>query len=82
MPVKTGGVISAVHVTVLDTLDVLPHASIALNVLVCERLHPALSTGPSLNVSVGVLHASEAVAPSSAAVIEAAAGLQLRFTVA
>ena len=80
--INKGGVLSTNQFTVLDTVDVLPHASIALNVLVCVRLHPLLITDPSLNVSVGVLHASDAEAPSSAAVIEDDAGLQPRFTVA
>ena len=80
MPVKTGGVTSAVHITVLDTVDVWPHASIALNVLVCARLHPLLTTAPSVNVTVGALHTSDAVAPSSAANIKTDAGLQPRFT--
>ena len=39
---KTGGVLSSVQVTVLDAVDVLLHASFAVNVLVCERLHPSL----------------------------------------
>lgn len=34
IPVKTGTVLSAVHVTVLDVVEVLPHASIAVKVLV------------------------------------------------
>ena len=61
-------------------MEKLPHASIAVNVLVCVRMHPLVNTAPSLFVIVGVLHASDAVAPSSAPVIEAAAGLQPRFT--
>jgi hypothetical protein len=40
--VITGGVRSAVHVTVLDAVAVLPQASLAVNVLVCEREHPVL----------------------------------------
>ena len=75
MPVKTGGVRSSVHVAVLDIVAVLPHASLAVKVLVCERLQPLLTTGPSLDMYDGTLHASVAVAPSSAAVIALALGL-------
>ena len=39
---NTGGVISAVHVTVLDIVAVLPHASVAVNVLVLVLKHPLL----------------------------------------
>ena len=75
-----GGVTSCVHVTVLDTVDVLLHPSFAVNVLVCERSHPSLCTLPSLNVSVGAPHASLADAPPNAPVISLAKGLQPRFT--
>jgi len=37
-----GGVTSNVHVTVRDAVAVLPQASVAVNVLVCEREHPLL----------------------------------------
>jgi len=40
--VITGGVMSNVHVAVRDVLAVLPQASVAINVLVCEREHPLL----------------------------------------
>jgi hypothetical protein len=79
--VNTGGVLSVNQFTVLDIVDTLAQPSIAVNVLVCERLHPLLITAPSLNVSVGVLQASVAVAPSSAADIETPVGLQPRFIV-
>ena len=73
---KTGGVISAVHVTVLAAVDVLVHASIANQDRVCERLHPLLTTGPSLGVIVVMLrHASLAVAVPNAALISDASGL-------
>ena len=52
--VITGAVLSADHVIVLDAVAVLPHASIAVNVLVCERPHPLLTTGPSDEV-VGII---------------------------
>ena len=50
--VKTGGVTSAIHVAVRDAVAVLPQASAAVHVLVCERLHQLLTTGPSDDVSV------------------------------
>ena len=61
--------------TDLDTVEKLPHASIAVNVLVCVRLQPLLNTAPSLIITVGVLHASDAAADPSAAVIAPADGL-------
>ena len=73
-----GGVKSCVHVTVLDIVTVFVHPSVAVKVLVCERLHPLLWTLPSLNVTVGAPHASLADAPPNAAVISLAAGLQPR----
>jgi uncharacterized protein YqgV (UPF0045/DUF77 family) len=38
--VIVGGVRSLVHVIVDDAVAVLPQASVAVNVLVCERRHP------------------------------------------
>jgi hypothetical protein len=38
--VIVGGVRSAVHVIVEEAVAVLPQASVAVNVLVCERIHP------------------------------------------
>ena len=75
-PVKAGGLLSDVHVIVLDAVDVLPHASLAVNVLVCERLQLLLWTDPSLVDSVVGPHASVAVADPSALLISDAAGLQ------
>ena len=72
----TGAVISAVHVTVLESVAVLPQASVAINVLVCDLLHDVLTILPSLELTVGVPHASVAVAEPSAALIAAAVGLQ------
>ena len=46
--VRVGPVLSSVHVTVLDAVVVLPHASMALKVLVCERPQLVLWTVPSL----------------------------------
>ena len=70
-----GGVRSLVHVTVLDAVDVLPHASFAVKVLVCVRTHPLLVTLPSLRVNVGPLQASLAVAVPNAALMSLAKGL-------
>jgi hypothetical protein len=74
--VIVGGVTSTVHVTVCEVEDVLLHASIAVQVLVCDLLHDALIMGPSFVVTVGVLQASVAVAEPSAALIAAEVGLQ------
>src|SRR5688500_762078 len=79
--VSTGAVTSAVHVTVLDAIEVLPQKSLAVNVLVCERLHPLLLTGPSLEDTVGVPQASVAVAVPSALLISLATGLHPRVVV-
>ena len=74
--VITGAVISAVHVTVLVSVAVLPQPSIAINVLVCDLEQPVDVIGPSLDDTVGVPQASVAVALPSAALIAAAEGLQ------
>ena len=76
---NTGGAMSSVHVTVLPTEDVLPHASDATNLLVCDRLHPVLFIAPSDCVTLAAPHASVAVAEPSAAVIAAGAGLHPKF---
>lgn len=60
--VSVGGVTSSVHVAVRQAVDVLPHASVAVNVLFCERKQPLLPTEPVDEVTVGVPHASVAVA--------------------
>ena len=59
----------------------LPHASLAVNVRVCEAEHEVVDTLPSVNVMVAVLHPSEAVALPSAALISEAVGLQPRVLV-
>src|SRR5688572_15529224 len=79
--VITGAVRSAVHVTVLDAVEVLPQKSLAVHVLVCERLHPLLVTLPSLEDTVGTPQASVAVAVPSALLISLAAGLHPRVFV-
>ena len=71
----TGAVTSTVHVAVLVATDVLPQASVATNVLVCMRRHPSLIILPVDDVTVGVPHASVAVAAPSAASIAAELGL-------
>ena len=58
---------SLVHLTVLDVVDVLLQASLAINVLVLERSQPVLCTVPSLEVIVTAPHASVAVAVPSEA---------------
>ena len=76
--VITGGVTSAIHLTVRDIVAVLPQASLAVNVLTCALLHPLEVTGPSAEVIVTAPQASVAVAvPSDPA---GSAGLQPRFT--
>jgi len=69
-----GGVTSAVHVIVLDVVALLPQASVAVHVLVCDLTHVPL-TGPSLVVTVGVPQASVAVAVPRAPLIVAVDGL-------
>ena len=62
---KVGAILSSLHVTVLEIVDVLPQASIAVNVLVSERLQTLLTTEPSDEVIVTAPHASVAVAVPS-----------------
>ena len=73
--VIVGAVLSAVHVIVLAAVAVLPHASLTVNVLVCEREHVLLVILPSLEVIVVLPHASVAVALPNAALISPADGL-------
>jgi uncharacterized membrane protein HdeD (DUF308 family) len=74
--VIAGPVTSAVHVAVLAAVEVLPHASIAVNVLVCEREQILVTIAPSINVTVGIPQASVAVAVPNAPSIVAVEGLQ------
>lgn len=60
----------------------LLQASVAVNVLICERLQPVLVMDPSLCDNVGVPHPSVAVAEPSAAVIADEVGLHPKFCVA
>ena len=55
---------------------VLPQASLAVNVLVCEALHEEVVIVPSVDVIVVVLQPSVAVAEPSAAEIADEVGLQ------
>ena len=72
-----GGVRSEIHLTVRDVVEVLRHPSVAVNVLVLERLQPS-ETAPSEEVIVTAPQASVAVAvPSEPSGL---AGLQPRFT--
>jgi hypothetical protein len=66
--VIVGGVLSVVHVTVLEAVAVLPQASVAVHVLVCDLAQVPL-TAPSTGVSVNVPQASVAVALPRAASI-------------
>ena len=75
--VITGGVLSLVHVTVLDAVAVLPQAFVAVHVLVCDLAHVPM-TGPSTGVRVKVPQPSVAVALPSAASIAAVDGLHPR----
>jgi hypothetical protein len=77
-PVNTGGVTSLVQLTVLVIVAELPQASIAVNVLTCERRQPLLVTAPSLDVTVGIPQPSVAEAEPSEVLISA--GLQPRVT--
>jgi Ni,Fe-hydrogenase III small subunit len=74
--VIAGPVTSAVHVAILAAVEVFPHASIAVNVLVCEREQILVTIAPSINVTVGVEQASVAVAVPNAPSIVAVEGLQ------
>ena len=61
---------------VLAVVAVLPQASLAVNVLVCETEHEVVDIGPSIAVIVAVLQPSVAVAEPRAASISEAKGLQ------
>src|SRR5262245_1205346 len=80
--ISHGGVVSSFHVTILHAVDILPHPSLAVNVLFCDRVHPLLETDPSLgDNTVAVLHPSVAVAVPNAALISEADGLQPKIVV-
>ena len=79
--VITGGFLSATHVMVLEVVAVLPQASTAVNVLVCDALQVVVDIVPSIAVIVAVLQPSVAVAEPRAASISEAEGLQPRVVV-
>jgi len=79
-PVNAGGIWSAVHLTVLVTVAVLPQPSTAMNVLVCEAEHEVVVIVPSVEVMVGAAQPSVAVAVPKAAAISEAEGLQPSIT--
>jgi hypothetical protein len=64
--VNTGGTKSEVHVKTWVQVAVLPHPSVAVYVLVCERKHPSVDIEPRADVIVGVPHSSVAVAAPGA----------------
>ena len=66
---------------VLAVVAVLPQASLAVNVLVCEALHVVVDIVPSIAVIVVVLQPSVAVAEPRAASISEEEGLQPRVVV-
>ena len=58
---NAGGVVSSVHVQVLEQVDEFKHTSVAVQVIVRERPHALVLTMlPAEQVTVGVLHASVA----------------------
>jgi hypothetical protein len=73
--VIVGAVTSTVHVAMREVVDVFPQASVAVNVLACERKQPLLCILPSFVVTVGVPQASVADALPSAALMAAVEGL-------
>lgn len=75
--VHTGAATSTVQVTVLVTVEMLPQASVEVNVLVCEEVHPVMTTAASVALTVTVPQLSVAVAEPSAAFICAADGLHV-----
>jgi hypothetical protein len=71
-----GGLGAFVQVTVVEAVAVLPHASMATKVLVCEAEQDVVDIAPSLAVTDAVPHPSEAVAVPKAVLISEADGLQ------
>ena len=80
--IMVGGLGTLVHVTVVEAVAVLPQASMAINVLVLEALQEVVDMAPSVEVIVGVLQPSVAVAVPRAAAISEAEGLQPRVVTA
>ncbi len=73
----TGSVLSLVKVMVCDAVPTLPHASVAVQVRVTEKLHPVPgASAPSAKVAVNpVEQLSVTLGVPKAAVICAAVGL-------
>src|SRR5437868_2595901 len=76
MAVITGGVTSKVHVTVLDEVEVLPQASVAVQIRVCDLSQPLLDAAPSFDNNIAAPQLSVAIALPRAASISAEIGLQ------
>src|SRR5436190_5399337 len=49
--VMVGAITSAVHVAVRDAVELLPQPSVAVHILVYERIHPVVPTAPSVDIS-------------------------------
>ena len=79
--VPMGDDVFSTHVTVLEAEAMLPHASVAVHVLVCERLHPINCIAPSATVALTGLQLSLANADPSAASMSPELGLQPRLSV-
>ena len=76
MLVNVGGILSSVHVTVLEVLLVFPHPSPTVNVLVRLREQDEVMISPSVGVIVVVPQPSVADAVPKAASMSEARGLQ------
>ena len=66
--VNTGGVTSTVQVNTCVQVDVFPHPSVAVYVLVCVLKHPSGITAPSDDVIPGVPQSSVAMAAPGAGI--------------
>jgi hypothetical protein len=77
-----GGLGAFVQVTVVEAVAVLPQASVATKVLVCDAEHDVVDIAPSLDVTDAVPQPSEAAAVPRAAAISEADGLQPRVVTA
>src|SRR6266516_6686816 len=76
--VIVGACVSLVKLIVCEVVAVLPHASIAVQVLVTECVHPVPVSAPSTNVAVNpVEQLSLTIAVPNAAAISDDVGLQL-----
>jgi hypothetical protein len=75
VPVKVGGLLSVVQLTVRDVVAVLLHASVAVNVLVCEEIQPLTLTVLSDEDIITILQLSVPVAVPKALLISCPTGL-------